>query len=448
MIRTRSKIFWFAMSLLIIAVVSSCAPAITPASVPTSTLTSTPNPTETPQPTATPTTRPVIPHRIGIRVNNGVGEFYDRPTGRTFVPRGNNYIRLAEQETPGGTVVYHSTFNVGLYDATAVDQALQKMHSDGYNIVRVFLNACCVKNSLGDPAGGLSEAYIANVVDLLRKAKTHEMFVLLNMDELPKAGGYIEIADTTWREDFPGSHATYLRPGGILAVKQLWTDFIEELIEQDAPLDAIFAYQLQNELCFYSDSPPLSLNSGVVPTANGKTYDMASEDDKQHMLEEGLVYWINTVRARILELDPSALVTVGFFVPYGPNPARVGDARVSVTAPAIWESQADFIDLHPYPGFELNLRQYVENFGIEGMQEKPIIMGEFGLTTWAFGSRASAADALVRWQVESCNYGFDGWLLWTWDLSEDPVFRYALEGDGEINQALSPINRPNPCQAP
>jgi hypothetical protein len=35
-------------------------------------------------------------HRIGIRVANGVGEFYDRTTNQRFVPRGNNYIRLAQ----------------------------------------------------------------------------------------------------------------------------------------------------------------------------------------------------------------------------------------------------------------------------------------------------------------------------------------------------------------
>lgn len=34
-------------------------------------------------------------HRIGIRVVNGVGEFYDRKTNKKFVPRGNNYIRLS-----------------------------------------------------------------------------------------------------------------------------------------------------------------------------------------------------------------------------------------------------------------------------------------------------------------------------------------------------------------
>jgi hypothetical protein len=55
------------------------------------------------------------------------------------------------------------------------------------------------------------------------------------------------------------------------------------------------------------------------------------------------------VRTGILQLDPTALVSVGFFQPQTPNPTRVGDARLVVTAPAIWNSQADFIDLHAYP---------------------------------------------------------------------------------------------------
>jgi endo-1,4-beta-mannosidase len=164
------------------------------------------------------------------------------------------------------------------------------------------------------------------------------------------------------------------------------------------------------------------------------------------MVEENLPYWIDNVRSVILQLDPTALVSVGFFVPQGPNPARVGDTRLVVTAPAIWQSQADFIDLHAYPGFELNLKQYVENFGVNGMQAKPIIMSEFGAHTSSYPSPSSAAAALKNWQVESCQYGFDGWLLWTWDLTEDKEFHYALDDIGEINQALAPGNRPDPCQ--
>jgi hypothetical protein len=127
---------------------------------------------------------------------------------------------------------------------------------------------------------------------------------------------------------------------------------------------------------------------------------------------------------------------LGFFVPQKPNPVRIGDQRLVSTYPAIWHSQADFIDLHAYPGSDFSLKQHVENFQINGMQEKPIVMGEFGAYEGSFASVDAAARALMAWQVESCQYGFDGWLLWTWDN--------ALSGDGKIERVLAPVVRPDP----
>ena len=65
---------------------------------------------------------------------DGVGQLYDRQTGLPFTPRGNNFIRLA-QENPyyGGTEVYHSLFNVGLYDPNDVKNQLSRMQRSGYN---------------------------------------------------------------------------------------------------------------------------------------------------------------------------------------------------------------------------------------------------------------------------------------------------------------------------
>jgi hypothetical protein len=116
------------------------------------------------------------------------------------------------------------------------------------------------------------------------------------------------------------------------------------------------------------------------------------------------------------------------------------------TRPAIWESTADFLDLHPYPGGDLTLPQYIDNFGMAGMEEKPILMGEFGAARSSYATEAGAARALHDWQVESCGYGFDGWLLWTWDGEEQTDFYNALTGEGLINQALAPASRPDPCQ--
>jgi hypothetical protein len=153
------------------------------------------------------------------------------------------------------------------------------------------------------------------------------------------------------------------------------------------------------------------------------------------------------VRAAILQKDPTALVSVGFFHPQEPNPARIGDPRLAVTEAAIWQSQADFIDLHAYAGGELSLRQYVENFGLNDMQQKPVIMGEFGGEVSRFVSADLAAQRLMNWQVESCRYGFDGWLFWTWDANEQPDFFNALMDGGRIEKVLAPLTRPDACSA-
>ncbi len=152
------------------------------------------------------------------------------------------------------------------------------------------------------------------------------------------------------------------------------------------------------------------------------------------------------MREKIVDLDPTALVTVGFFQPKGPNTSRVGDDRLIETQLAILESSADFIDLHGYPGGDLNLGQIVENFGLPPVTEKPILLGEFGAEHGPYPTVEDAARTLVDWQVESCDYGFDGWLLWTWDTTEQPEFWNALDGGGTIEAALSPAVRPDPCE--
>lgn len=381
-------------------------------------------------------------YRIGVRQVNGVGEFWDRATGGKFVPRGNNYIRLGPQTDPGGhTVTYHSVFDPGAYNAVQVEAALARMQEEGYNVVRVFWShLTLMKNGQFDPA------YIANVVDFFRRAKAHGIYVMFTMDGIPDQ----KYGPLFWSQccsQFGGYNLHYLSGSAVEATRQCFIDFIQAYLAAGGPKDAVWAWELRNELFFDIDQPPLSLTSGWVTTANGLAYNMASAADKTRMLEEGLVYWIDSLRAAIRALDPTALVTVGFFHPQEPNPSRIGDNRLAVTRPAIWQSQADFIDLHPYPGVELTLAQYVENYGLDNYQAKPVVMGEFGAFTNSYGSEAAAAQALQNWQVESCGYGFDGWLLWTWDTYEQPELWNGLSGSDAIDYALAPSMRPNPCVA-
>lgn len=385
---------------------------------------------------------PVPEHHIDIRIaENGVGEFYNRITGDKFIPRGMNYVRLANQTKSDGSSTFgHALFDPGQYNSLKVSSDLSKMHNDGYNVVRVFLSP----DTMGTPTSGFSADYMKNIVEFLKYAKANEMYVIFTLDWIP-GGKYGSILSADCCSTFALMNANFLPKAGLEANKVFFQDFARELIKMGAPTEYIFSYQLRNEMFYDGAQPPLSFSSGKVTTANGKTYDMFNVTDKQKMMEENSVYWLDTIREAILKVDPTALVSVGFFHPHGPNPSRIGDLRVAVTEPAIWQSKLDFIDLHAYPGFELTLKQYLENFGMKNMQQKPIIMGEFGGEITRFPSIFSAAQTFVDWQVESCKYGFDGWIFWTWDLNEQPDFFNALMKDGAINGVLAPTVRPDPC---
>jgi len=411
-------------------------------------------PTERDQPAATETSLPTMEaptstpeavkppeHRIGVRVVDGVGEFYDRQTGERFVPRGNNYTQLGPQTHPSGsTQIYHTTFDPGVYDAAQTETVFQEMHDLGYNTVRVFVS----QNTIGTDRG-LDPAYMDNVIDFLELAEEYQLYVIVTQDWLP-GGRYGRILSQDCCEQFTMMNVHFLTPAGLEANTAYFQDFVEYLIEHGAPVEVVLSYQLRNELYFNMDFPPFSFGGGEVQGLNGKTYDMADPAQKRQMMDDNLVLWLDRIRDAILELDPTALVSVGFFWPQEPNPARVDDPRYINTAPVLWESELDFFDLHAYPASELSLEEYVENFGMAGMEEKPIIMGEFGVATADMSSVDAAAQMMMEWQASSCQYGFDGWLLWSWDIRENKDFFSAKSDEGQIGKALAPFFRPDPCQ--
>ncbi|MFL6301539.1 MAG: hypothetical protein ACJ71N_13120 [Terriglobales bacterium] len=390
-------------------------------------------------------------HRIAVRTVNGVGEFYDVVAGTQFVPRGNNYVRLGpETRVDGSATTYHTTFNVGAYDGARSEQALAEMQAFGYNVTRVWMNGCCVNVSIGNTSGGLNPAYVANLADFLSRAKSHGIQVILTADSTPDFGTYAQLLDQYCCATFANFNVHYLTRGGVQANQNFWRDLIQSLVSHNAPMDAVFAYQIREELSFDSNFPPFTLNTPVT-TANGKEYDMSDPVARRQMMDDALVYWTDQVRSSIRAVDPSALVTVGFFAAQGPNPYRIGDPRLINPYPAIANSSADFVNLSAYPiAGELTMAQYAENFGFAGHLDKPVVLGEFGVLESQFTTKAQASSALVDWQVQSCGVGINGWILWTWDLTDseqtDGPFWWATAGDGSIANNLSPSVRPNPCQ--
>lgn len=394
-----------------------------------------------------PPVAPSLDHRIAVREINGFGEFYDRATGARYTPRGSNYVRLAPQvDLLGRRQIYHSTFIVGEYGPTRAEAALARMERSGYNVVRVYLNNTCAQGcSANMRTGEISPTYVANLVDFLRRAHAHGVYVMLTAEWLPGGAAYDAIARGIRRDWFDEVSIVFLSPQGVEMSVLFWESLIRELIRQRAPLDTIFAYSLWNEAAVRASLAPFTLASGRVTTANGESYDMASTADRKRMIDDGFVFYIDQVRSAIQRIDPTALVTMGFFHDTEPNTARRGDDRLVRTRAVIERSTADFVDIHPYPGAEIGFEQLMQNYGIDGPVRKPIVIGEMGASKLAFGTNEAAASALVDWQRRSCAYGIDGWLLWTWDSGEQPDLWNALSGGGVIERALAPNYRRDPC---
>ncbi len=391
--------------------------------------------------------------RISVRIANGAGEFYDRSTGAQFIPRGNNYLRFqAHALAPpvSATTVWHSTLSVGLYAPDNVEAAFTAMETYGYNLVKVWMDCCGATTGLGNPNGdGLNTLYVANLADFMRRAKAHHIYVIPTLDDLPKVGGYQQIIDSSCVLAWPAcGNLEYTTTGGISADRKFWQDFIRALVAQKAPMDAIFAYQLREEFYYPPASQavlwatlPLLPTSGMFTAVNGQTYDMSDPAARQQLMNDSLIFWTNNTRTAIQELAPGAGVGVGFVTNVNPTVPPF---------PVIAASTADFIDGHTGPGMGTTLEEDMDGWGKPpGPSAKPVMIGEMAASLASFSLESDAAAALKQWQVDSCQFFINGWMLWTWDTAEQDSMGfahwYAVRGSGLVGQTLAPATRPDPC---
>jgi hypothetical protein len=438
---SRSSRLIAGLAVLIVVILGCGAPTATLAP----TTTSPPTPVEPTQPPATPastnTPQPPAEHHIGVRQVDGRGEFYDKRTEETFIPRGVNYAFV-----PIGTTYGNKVLQVGTYDPQRTRDDFARLASLEYNTVRVFLDHCsagpgCITTT---DQPGLNPAYLDNIADMMLVARETGVYILFTSNDLPDAGGYADEANQGSGEDFSGyRNSYYLRPQAISATRRYWRDLLTGLKERNAAFDAILGWQLLNEQWMFIDKPPLSLTSGTVETTTG-SYDMGDPEQKKQMVSDGLIYYIAQMKEEILLHDPTALVTMGFFVP-----ELVAPGWYVETASLLERSDLDFFDFHAYPG-PISLQAHAEAFGMLGFDAKPIVMGEYGPFRHLFADIEPAARVTGRWVAESCEYGFDGWLYWTYypDAAGVGDRTWGLvDEDGYLLKLFAPKNQPDPCVA-
>jgi len=375
-----------------------------------------------------------------VRTVNGIAEFYDTLTGEAFVPRGVNYVFV-----PLGSGHTNLLLRVDVYDPQRTRNDFARLAALGYNTVRVFLDQCNAgQGCIGDGDNvGLNPAYLDNIADMMSAGKETGIIILFTSNDLPDQGGYSEEANSASGATFAGyRNSYYLTPQAISATRRYWRDLLTGLIERNAAFDSVLGWQLLNEQWMFLDQPPLSLTEGLVETTTG-TYDMSDPAQKTQMVSDGLVYYIAQMKEEILIHDPTALVTMGFFVPEIAAPGWYVE-----TASLLEKSDLDFFDFHGYPGGP-SLLEHVEHFGMIGYEGKPIVMGEYGAFRHIYAEADAAARALITWVAESCNYGFDGWLYWTYYPSDasagDRTWGLVDEDDYLLN-LFAPVNQPDICE--
>lgn len=390
---------------------------------------------------ATDAPQPQSQHRIDVRQVNGAGEFYDNQTNEKFIPRGVNYVFV-----PHGSGNTTLLLQVGIYDPQRTRDDFAILANLGYNTVRVFLDHCSQgPGCIGDDDNiGLNPAYLDNIADMMSAGRETGIYILFTSNDLPDQGGYSEEANTGSGVIFAGyRNSYYLRPQAITATRRYWRDLLTGLVEREAAFDAVLGWQLLNEQWMFRDQPPLSLSSGIVETTTG-SYDMSDLNQKTQMVSDGIVYYIAQMKDEILLHDPSALVTMGFFVPEIAAP----DWYVE-TESLLEKSDLDFFDFHGYPG-GASLKDHAERFGMIGYEAKPILLGEYGAFRHIYSEIDTGARALTQWVADSCQYGFDGWLYWTYypaDASAGDRTWGFVDEDNYLMDLFAPANYPDPCTA-
>jgi hypothetical protein len=371
---------------------------------------------------------------VVTQLNSNGQSIFKWNNNQTFF-RGSNYIRLIN-------ATMHVTFEPDLYPRWDIETFMKQMHSYGYNYVRVFLDCPTLYHGFGLSAPGIPISYTRNVIDFLVRAANYQIAVMLTGSWNP--ANYQSIINSyPMPANVTGSNVIVFHAGQAAAKAQFFKDLLNEI--QNASLVAfhnIFAIDIFNEISVSVHEQPFSLTSGIVSFA-GVSYDMAKGNDRQQLVDIAGNIWLNTVTMAIKSIAPAILVTSSLFSPnaVGHNgfdgvqtrPPNADD-RYPLRPGSLINTVADYIDLHVYSS--ANARAEFEGAGLS--QAKPLLLGETGAFKNNYPNASSAAIGIQNLMIESVNYGFTGWGIWTWDTIEQFILWTLTEQNNTMNNILAP----------
>ena len=403
-----------------------------------------------------------------IRIVDGI--FREAATGRRFCPYGFNFNRLRpHHENP--KVLWHDNFNPARYDAAEVERLMTNLSTDGFNVVRVFLDH--MDESRGGiasdkEASGLSPAYENKLLDFLDHARRHQIRVILCFCYTPDSTHYRNIVEhhplpEPLRGKVGGANLQQFHPGRVAAHAAYMADLVRMIRDRDPSLlSTVFAYEITNEAFQIATAPPFSLHRGTL-SFHGTTYDLGNDVSLQALADASMAVWVNACRQAVRAVDPEALVSISVFSfdavgRTGPEHLltdQTADPRFPARPLAlVRDTTLDYVDIHLYartlenhsvrPAIEdeLTSLEFKKAKLLARRRGKPLIMGEFGAFRSTFGTVKSAVSGMVE-QVElAASLGFQGMLFWTYDTREqDRILLYARTDKAQIYRALADLHR-------
>ncbi len=425
--------------------------------------------------------------RVGVCPGaNGAPATFCTSNGRVDLT-GMNYTQLKQLsfQYPGYSKndLVHATLITGVYDPTRVETAFTQMAADGYSFIRVFIaydgegyvrdaNGNVVSGPYYGIAGpytigadhldGLYKPYLDNFVDLLRRARAHALYVQPTFEWLPENAAYA-LPPSAYPKDPNG--APYVDGVNLFYLAQPWIDmkktyvaaFLSYVKSVDpALLTSIVAIDLQNEIFVDTSLAPFT-RTDVVPLADGLSYDMSQDVDRQQAVDANFVHWANDLVGAGHAVDPAALFGASVFTFNaiglgGPNGVHSNPQIRETRYPARpWSlatySLLGYTDIHSYvapspdghpydPAWDLGTSE----LSMIPTSQKPLWLGEFGTFRWIYASAAAAAPVVKAHKDALVKMGFRAWGFWSWDIAQGISFGTfdAVEAGGVIDAALNP----------
>eukprot|EP00041_Stephanoeca_diplocostata_P007571 m.108057 g.108057 ORF g.108057 m.108057 type:complete len:502 (+) comp16944_c1_seq1:146-1651(+) len=419
-----------------------------------------------------------------IRLNRtSIGTPLHRPTSPP---------RLFPSETP--LPAYHSTFSVGKYNRTQAEAALASMQALGFNMARVFIDdgrtycgitmlsgtsmdaentesdahnmaipvlPCTAASARPNGVGGawddkkLSREYMDNFADFVRLATQYKVWLMPTFQRFPCTARFVAMTHPRNMHISDGN-ADYLDAPTVSAKAAYLQEFSSELRARIGSelMSTVLAYSLENEARAYGNEIPFSDQTlTAVKFSDGHEYNMSDARERRAGLDASFAYWASTVGTAVRSIDDKALVTVGMFTyyavghasPVAPGPTSSSpDPRFPPDPSHLsTHGNVDYLDIHVYPtGEKFNLDQDLasENYDAIDQQKVPVLMGEFGAFKRFYPTASDAAHKLREIMLSTCReYGFQGWLAWTWDTWEQGWMLWNMQDQKAfIAHALSP----------